>query len=245
MSEHFSPKVCERLKYYVYLYVDPRTNRPFYVGKGIKNRAFAHLSTVWKSDKSAVIAELHKLGLQPRIEILRYGLTEDEALHVEAAAIDLLGIDQLCNEVLGHGSGECGRGLVEEIAHQLDADPIKIKHKVVLINIARSFRFGMMPIELYDATRAAWVIAPERHHPDYALCVFQGIVREVYEIAGWVPGGRTMRYLDQNVSRPDEPGRREFVGRVAADEVRRRYVGKSVAEHFAPGAQAPIKYVGC
>lgn len=28
-----SPEVAERLSYYIYLYVDPRTGKPFYVGK--------------------------------------------------------------------------------------------------------------------------------------------------------------------------------------------------------------------
>lgn len=36
------PGVGEQLGHYVYLYVDPRTGEPFYVGKGVGNRILAH-----------------------------------------------------------------------------------------------------------------------------------------------------------------------------------------------------------
>jgi len=37
------PEVAERLgPFYVYLLVDPRTDRPFYVGKGTGQRLLAH-----------------------------------------------------------------------------------------------------------------------------------------------------------------------------------------------------------
>jgi len=39
--------------------------------------------------------------------------------------------------------------------------------------------------------------------------------------------------------------RYEFVGKVAADSVRRKYVGKSVRNYFTQGSQNPIKYVNC
>lgn len=33
-ESHLPPGVAENLGYYVYLYIDPRTGEPFYVGKG-------------------------------------------------------------------------------------------------------------------------------------------------------------------------------------------------------------------
>ena len=73
---------------YVYIYSDPQTNKPFYVGKGKGQRAFAHLDCA-DGAKGEVIENIRARGLQPRIDILRYGLTEKEAFLVEAAAIDL------------------------------------------------------------------------------------------------------------------------------------------------------------
>ena len=38
--DKFAPEVIERLKWYVYRLVDPRSGETFYVGKGKGNRVF-------------------------------------------------------------------------------------------------------------------------------------------------------------------------------------------------------------
>jgi uncharacterized protein len=86
------PEVADRLGYYVYLYVDPRSGLPFYVGKGQDQRVLAHLSVVGESRKAKVLAELNQLGMSPRLDILAHALpSEETALRIEAAVIDLLG----------------------------------------------------------------------------------------------------------------------------------------------------------
>ena len=72
--DKFSPKTIEALGYYVYIYSDPVTKVPFYVGKGKGNRAFAHLHDGSESDKARKIAEIQARGRQPLIEILAFGL---------------------------------------------------------------------------------------------------------------------------------------------------------------------------
>ena len=95
---HIPPGVAERLGYYVYLYVDPSTSRPFYVGKGQGSRVLAHLSATGESRKVQVLEKLRREGKQPRINILAHGLRDEEtALRIEAAVIDLLGLDELAN----------------------------------------------------------------------------------------------------------------------------------------------------
>ena len=243
--KHFSPKVAEQLKYYVYLYIDPRTDRPFYIGKGKGNRAFSHLNSTGDSDKDRTMSELRDLGLEPRIELLKYRLSEKDALLVEATAIDLLDVSNLTNESRGHGTRYGARAKVEEVVETLDAKEVKIAEPVLLININKKFRYGMSPLELYDATRSSWKLAGKRESVRYAMSVYRGIVREVYEVAGWVPGGWSSRSDDLKGRRPREKGRWEFVGVVAEDKIRERYVGKSVANYFTKGAQNPIKYVNC
>jgi hypothetical protein len=57
--------------YYIYAYLDPRTNLPFYIGKGKKSRKLAHLKeTASNTDnhrKYAVLQELKELNLEPSI----------------------------------------------------------------------------------------------------------------------------------------------------------------------------------
>ena len=208
----FTPKTHEQLKHYVYLYIDPRNNSVFYVGKGFKNRCYSHLSDSSETDKLARIDELEKIGLEPQIDILRHGLSSEQALEVESAAIDLLGLHNITNRVLGHGSSKKGRAGVDELSALLDAQPVDIDHPSILININQTFYHGMSLQDIYDATRCAWKINPERYDPKYAFAVYQGVVREVFEISCWIPGGSTMKYADKDGRAVLRDDRWEFVG---------------------------------
>lgn len=103
------PEVAHRLSYYVYLYIDPRNEQPFYVGKGQGERGLSHLSEEAESRKCARIAELRAEGKEPRIDILAHGLRDEEtAFRIEAAIIDLFGLGVLTNEVRGWRSLQLG-----------------------------------------------------------------------------------------------------------------------------------------
>ena len=251
MTRRIPPSVQQKLGFYVYLYVDPRDDAVFYVGKGKGIRALSHLSDRSETEKARRIAELRKLGMEPSIEILRYGLTQKEALHVEAAAIELLGIESLTNRVQGHSFELKRRSRLEDLAQELDAKEVEIIHPSILINISQMYRYGMTAMELYDATRKAWVVGPRREEAKYAMALYRGIVREVYEIAAWFPAGSTMTHLGttSNVPGPEkneelgESDRFEFVGRIAPESIRYRYLGRSAQSYFRQGSQNPIKYV--
>ena len=105
----FPPEVAAVLGSYVYVYIDPRNNAPFYIGKGVGNRAFAHLEEASETEKVQKIRELRDAGLEPRIDILRYGLSDTEAALVEASAIDLIGKTHLTNKISGLHSRSFGR----------------------------------------------------------------------------------------------------------------------------------------
>ena len=239
----FPPNVRKQIKYYVYLYIDPRNDEVFYIGKGKGNRCFAHLKSNAESDKVERILELRKLGLEPKIELLKYGLTESEALLVEQTAIDLLNIKNLTNLSRGHGARHESRASVEQVIAMLNAKEVVIRHPVILINISRLFRYGMTEFELYEATRIAWKVGPKRNRAKYAFSVYKSVVREVYEIQAWLPGNSTLSCYLATIEVDD--GRWEFVGKIAPDSVRKKYVGKSIAKYQKLGAQNPIKYVNC
>lgn len=239
------PEVAVRLGYYVYLYVDPRSGDPFYVEKGQADRALAHLIEKGESRKTKVLKELSEAGLEPRIDVLAHSLPDEKtALLIEAAVIDLLGLDNLTNLVRGRDSIEFGRVPLKELIFQYAAKPVAIVDRVIIVRINRQFRPGMLATALYEATRGIWKLGHRRENAKYALVVFEGVVREVYEIDDWFPAG-TLKYETRDNEPLKARDRWEFTGCPASNEVRNRYVGGSVTEYLSKGAQNPIKYVNC
>lgn len=239
------PEVASRLGYYVYLYVDPRTGRPFYVGKGKGQRVLSHLSDPTVSTKTGTIKEIVAAGLAPRLEILAHGMEDEEtAFRVEAAVIDLMGLGNLTNQVSGWRSLELGRMSLEELMGYYAAPPVTVTIPAMLIRINRLYRHGMSAHELYEATRGIWKVGPRRDGARHAFAVFEGVVREVYEISRWDPA-LTTPYDTRTLTPEQAEGRWEFTGRVAPDEIRSAYVNTSVKDYFKLGQQSPITYVNC
>jgi uncharacterized protein len=243
--ERIPPEVAHRLGYYVYLYVDPRNGKPFYVGKGQDQRILAHLSAAGETRKAKVLAELAELAMAPHLEILAHALPSEEmALRIEAAIIDLLGLDDLTNLVSGWRSIQFGRMPLSELVTYYAAKPVTVTHPALLIRINRLYRHGMSPAELYEATRGVWKLSPRRQRATYALAVFEGVVREVYEIHRWHPAG-TLPYHTRVHEVLTRDGRWEFEGAVASEPIRNLYVDSSVASYFKKGLQSPVVYVNC
>lgn len=240
MKTRFTKDVCKTLGHYVYLYVDPRTNKVFYVGKGVNNRVFSHLNSGVKNAIAKTIREIHAAGLEPRIEILRHGLTDDEAHHVEAAAIELLELDQLDNAVHGHGRVHGPRATWSEIENQFTAAEASIKERSILLNISGSYQKAATSSQLYDVTRSAWVVNKAKAQKAiYAFAMFAGVVREVYKIQEWLPAGTTLTSFD--VQHQPAKDRWEFVGTFAPNDVRKRHKGKRVKGLVF--GQNPVRYL--
>lgn len=233
----FTDDITEALKSYVYVYIDPRNGEPFYVGKGKGSRLFSHLDDQAETKKVGRIREIIQSGNEPQIDILRYGLSDLEASLVEAAAIDLLGKTSLTNIVSGYHSNSFGRITLQEFTAMLNAKPTIVRHKAILITINKLYRSNMTPLELYEATRGIWVVGPRRNRAEYAMAVYQGVVREVYRIQEWHTSG-TLEYQTRDSSNFKSRGRWEFSGEVA-NAIRDEYVGFSVGK----SGQNPIRYM--
>lgn len=67
--------------YYIYAYIDPRNNLPFYIGKGKGSRKLNHLketdNKTENRDKLSVIKELQSLNLSPVIIELETGIESE------------------------------------------------------------------------------------------------------------------------------------------------------------------------
>lgn len=105
------------LDFYVYALVDPRTDQPFYVGKGKGQRASQHLYPgAAKSSRNLfrlnVIKKLKSEGLSPKLVFVHTGLSEAQASELERQEIIKYGrkrFDQggiLTNLALGGGGTE-------------------------------------------------------------------------------------------------------------------------------------------
>jgi hypothetical protein len=86
--------------YYVYQLVDPRTNKPFYIGEGKEKRAWSHLS--FKSGcvnphKDRIIQKIQALGLEVIVELIHINLTKKESELLEEQVISNIGLANLTN----------------------------------------------------------------------------------------------------------------------------------------------------
>lgn len=231
-----SEDIKKLLGAYVYLYVDPRNNQVFYIGKGKGNRLLQHLWEEGTSEKNQRSEELKAIGEKPRIELLRYSLSESEARLVEAAAIDLIGKTNLTNQVRGGDGKSYGRMKFEDLMKINTAKPVTVRHRALAETINKLYRSDMSDLELYEATRGIWKVGKRREHVEVVMAVFQGIVREVYRPHQWYPAGTT-DYETRTFEPKDTTGRWEFIGEVACD-VRGEYIDFSIGK----GTQNPIRY---
>lgn len=147
-----SGPLSDSLAYYVYLLIDPRDGKVFYVGKGKGGRCSDHSASDDGLAKASKIAEIEGAGLTPQIDIIRHGLeNEAEAFLVESAVIDAYGLGNLTNIAPGHGVEKFGRTSLAELAARYMPEEAEVIHKVIFLKIAQTYRKGMSAQELYEA----------------------------------------------------------------------------------------------
>lgn len=232
-----------KLGHYVYAYRDPRSGRVFYIGKGSGRRALSHLTFAPNSRVSAIIRSIRKSGSEPRIEVLAHGLPNaDVALRLESALIRALGVETLANKVRGQGARYDGKSIEDLVAYYTRRHA-NIRDEVMLIRIKQLYRDNLSEMELYDVTRGWWKLSKRREGAKFALAVYGGVVKEVYSITHWLPARSTLSSRWTQGS----PYKRkwEFVGLIAPEGIRKRYLNKYVGHYFTPGARNSIQYENC
>ncbi len=242
MFENLTSRIFfDKLKTYVYAYckIDNENRRiPIYIGKGKGSRCLAHLKNLTtKTDtKSKKILELKnkkKLG----IDIIAYNLDDKTAFIVESACIDLMGIENLTNIVKGKGNN-IKRTPIEELQNIILDKPIEIddEDKGVGILINRDFKPNFGDLETFEITRGVWAknCVSIAKNSKYAYALYHGVVKEIYEIHSWVKAG-TQEYFTRKLNIEIIKNRYEFIGKIADDNIRKKYKGKLIKKNRSYG----------
>jgi hypothetical protein len=241
--------VADKLAVYVYLLVDARTGRPFYVGRGRGDRCFRHVEEsratglaqpagATEPDGAARYPVLDRIreaesdGRPVRIEVLRHGLTGSQADLVVAAVDDALALGSPTR--LGRE-----RSLAVELGASL-AKRAKFKrsHQVVLL------RVGPHGADTAYATARhgwrigrRWVDTDSVRSPKWAVLVAGDLVESVYRIDGW-------ELSTTPASAPGAVERWSFAGE-QDPALEARYAGRSVSAYLGAGASSQVTYVWC
>jgi hypothetical protein len=235
-TEGFGSRVIEEVGYYVYALVDPRTDKPFYIGKGKGGRVFSHeveaTASELGSEKLSKIRDIQSRGDEIKKIILRHGMTEKESLLAESVVIDFLRTYDigLTNIAAGHHTSAFGMMTTDEVRRKYMAPALdSLGEDCVVININRSYRDAKMNADFYEVTRKWWSMADWRVNGlKYALAEFKGFVVEVFEID------------DNGWEKDPASGRWSFTGQIASKNVRSLYINRRVPKKR--GAANPITY---
>lgn len=244
--------VSEALGSYVYILADT-DGKPFYIGKGTGRRVLQHFEETVKdvlNDKEKInkIKRVFENG-EPKIKLLRTNLmTENgndrEAFLVEQVAIDLLGMNNLVNEVSGHHSNQFGIRYLDDFINEHKSTPLRLEElpgQVLAVKIKkywddRDWRNSRTDSSLYDACRRAWKCSEGRLLEKdgsvklkYVLAVSDEIIREVYSVHSW--------HKDE-----EEPNKWRFDGSPSRDECCKKLIGKNVSGVIIFGSGQSIAY---
>lgn len=245
MSTHIIKELGYQIGSYVYLLVDPRDNQVFYVGKGSNDRVNDHIADALAGKDECnpgKIAKINEIGAENvRQVVLRWGMTDKEALCVESAMIDFcrsgLKTGPLTNLVSGHGASSNGMLTLEELDEKFttgDLDLDNLEDNLLCINVNKRRKEG----DLYEAIRGDWNISPdEANKTDYVVAEYGGVIIGVFrtDAKGWYPVSPETG--KENLRRRWT----RFDGEAVDDpEIRARYIGKRIPK--SSNAQNPVRY---
>jgi len=258
----FDVNTILNLKAYVYMLIDPNTNVPFYIGKGSGNRLFDHINLAL-TDIDAVTAKyetirrIQNAGLAVKHIIVRHGLTDAEAFHIEASMIDVIEYlgTPLTNIKGGHNSIDKGLMTVDEIIRLYNAEPLtQLGADCVIININQKYpkkklvEKDSISSEILKATEGIWTMNKRRvfdkqggQKINYVLSEYRGLIVEVFEVMKWDTKKRGYSNKDA-IKYGQEKDGFVFKGKIAQESIRSLYLNKSIAHIKVRGSATAIRY---
>lgn len=250
--EKFDTKAILALEYYVYMLIDPETNIPFYVGKGVNNRVFQHLECALEENevnnaKYDKILEIQKKGQIVKHIIVRHGIkNEEESYRIEASLIDALNYCGLglSNITSGHNSLQKGLMTTDEIIRMYKGEKLSsISSDCIIININIKYpkRRNAFNLTIYEATKETWTIDKNKKNSiKYVLSEYKGLIVEVFEVIDWYEKERG--YMNTSKKFGETKIGYGFNGKIANDHIRNLYLNKSIQHIKKKGAASVIRY---
>lgn len=194
----FSDAVKEALGSYVYSLIDPREEPSlqshFYIGKGNGDRVFAHLSQdlheqTEMENKYERIEAIRRSGVEPKFAIIAHGLTEKDALRLEAQLIAVM--DGLTNLAGGHYGRDYW--LSANQIEQRYGQPIsegELPGPALFVSLNGKKEERLPPYtdiannedELRRRTLGDWNVQNNASRIEYVVGCFRGLARCVYQV---------------------------------------------------------------
>lgn len=201
-------EAAKHLGKYVYALIDPRDQKVFYVGQGLRGRIDAHFSETRAAMSSGEgftskirrIQNIWEEGHEVQIYIVRRGLeTQAEADHVEGACIALLGLSQNgATYNLNSGPHSTGHGAIslDEVG-MLNALPINPSQGFNQVFVFNTNSDTNDSEALYATLRGDWIVTQKNRNrvPAYAVALSRGVSKGVFKIALWEPSGEKFRFV--------------------------------------------------
>ena len=232
----FSKATIESIGYYVYCLIDSRNKQIFYIGQGCGNRVFAHEQEIAEKEKNKLIAEIKSSGADVQKFIIRHGLTEIEAFHLEAALIDIFSSKawsdrNLLNIMGGYHSLDNGMKSISEIEAFYCVDNItkeEISHNCLIVNINKTYETAK---DVYEATRKSWKLSDNKiKNIELVISEYHKVFRAVYKPIKWY-------------SEIDEKGKKRWLFEgIDVSSQYPQYVNKNNSFKI-DGTQNPVRYI--
>ena len=257
----FDEIAAKKIGFYVYALQDPSTGKIFYVGKGVENRWYNHITDSRKpdlgapSEKLEMIRAIENRGESIKVWIVRHGIQDEKtAYEVEAAVAHTLkiigstvqsaNIVDLKNLVETHHPerGLISVGRAQSLYNARPAPEITVP--CVLVKVSKRWNPEMSDDEVMEATIGWWPYVKNAQKARYAFAVSRGTIRGVYRIAEIRDRRKGDRDWEHDLGKkrprwgfPD--------GCVPATELIDDFLDTSVKHLFKKGEASSVKLLNC
>ncbi len=189
----FSETSIADLKNYVYILVDPRDERIFYVGKGTGNRVFDHELETGSSPQNITISEIQSLGLTVKKYIVHSGLNESEAFAAETALNNILRYLNIRLSNLQTAINLTHECCLTEEYERLHSKESLTKdgfselnsYRIAFLNFNRISRKNTWSELEYEQFLQQYFRFKQSNLPDIVFVVRKGVIYNCYKVENW------------------------------------------------------------